>query len=228
MIQICVILIATTICAAFDFESTYLERHNHFRRLQEDTPDLNWNTSIADIAQSYADKYSCDGKLVHSGNGFHGQGLGENLAVGFDFQSATSVDAWYNEIKLYNFSDPGFAESTGHFTQLVWKSSTIVGCGFRNCGGQVGTYIVCNYFPAGNIIFEGNDQFMFFRENVQPLASSNDTSTSSPTSTAAAASSSTSAASSTSATSSKSKGEGNKAEFNYMQLISLLFLAVII
>jgi hypothetical protein len=36
---------------------------------------------------------------------------------------------------MYNFGKPtGFTEETGHFTQLVWKATTQVGCAVVNCG----------------------------------------------------------------------------------------------
>jgi hypothetical protein len=49
----------------------------------------------------------------------------------------------------------------GHFTQIVWKSTTAVGCytadcsssGLQNVGGNVQPYFtVCNYAPPGNFI----------------------------------------------------------------------------
>ena len=37
------------------------------------------------------------------------------------------------EEPYYNWNLPGFAEKTGHFTQLVWKETTQVGCGVTFC-----------------------------------------------------------------------------------------------
>jgi hypothetical protein len=69
----------------------------------------------------------------------------------------------YDEGKHYNYNNPGFTHETGHFTQLVWKSTTSVGC--ARCGGRGAqwyeTYVVCDYKPPGNVV-SGNQ----FRENV--------------------------------------------------------------
>ena len=51
--------------------------------------------------------------------------------------------------------------STGHFTQLVWKSTTDIGCGLAIIKNKV--YGVTNYFPPGNYIGSSN-----FRKNVLP------------------------------------------------------------
>lgn len=61
------------------------------------------------------------------------------------------------EVEEYNFSDPHFNEKTGHFTQLVWKGTTTVGCGSRLCGSR-GWYLVCEYWPRGNVVGEFGDQ----------------------------------------------------------------------
>ena len=36
---------------------------------------------------------------------------------------------------------------TGHFTAVVWKSTTHLGCGYSYCQGRF--IYVCNYYPSG-------------------------------------------------------------------------------
>jgi hypothetical protein len=36
---------------------------------------------------------------------------------------------WYGEIAKYDFRRGGFSMDTGHFTQVVWRSTTTIGCG---------------------------------------------------------------------------------------------------
>jgi hypothetical protein len=78
------------------------------------------------------------------------------------------VTGWGSEGQDYDFDDGGFSEETGHFTQLVWKETTSVGCGRVDCGdgdpsnGEAeGWYVVCEYHPAGNV--EGE-----YQREVQP------------------------------------------------------------
>ena len=63
-----------------------------------------------------------------------------------------AVNMWYDEIKDYNF-ETGRGRGTGHFTQVVWKDSTRVGCGVKlRCGGgmMAMTSVVCRYQSPGN------------------------------------------------------------------------------
>ena len=132
-----------------------LNEHNVKRALHSNTPALIWSETLASYAQNYADNYDCSGNLVHSGGEY-----GENLALGYGTTGA--VDGWYDEISSYDYSNPGFSEATGHFTQVVWAGSSQVGCGIKYCGDVWGDYIVCSYEAAGNVIGE-------FPENVLAL-----------------------------------------------------------
>ncbi|KAG0687172.1 hypothetical protein C6P40_002779 [Pichia californica] len=150
------------------FSNTYLEKHNYYRSLMQDTNPVEWDDDIAAISQSYADAYTCDGSLEHSGNSLNGQGLGENLAYGYSYDGAGAVTAWFNEIALYNYSNPGFSEATGHFTQLVWTDTTKIGCGYKYCGTYYGYYIVCNYLPEGNIDLAGDTSYFYKLDVKEP------------------------------------------------------------
>lgn len=85
--------------------------------------------------------------------------LGENIYYyhttdpNHEVNGRDAVDAWYNEIKQYTFGIEPKAKGTGHFTQLIWKDSTMLCVGMKkNSRGQV--YVVCNYDPPGNYIGE--------------------------------------------------------------------------
>lgn len=57
--------------------------------------------------------------------------------------------AFYNQIKDYDFLNPGFSMATFLFTQLVWRGSENLGIGVaKNQKG--GTFVVANFDPKGN------------------------------------------------------------------------------
>lgn len=62
---------------------------------------------------------------------------------------------WASEQADYNYAGntcrPG--AQCGHYTQMVWRSTTEVGCGMTVCGNQAQLW-VCNYNPPGNWVGE--------------------------------------------------------------------------
>ena len=83
------------------------------------------------------------------------------LSLQIDVIGAQTTDDWYKEIKLYNFNQPGFSMSTGHFTQVVWKGSQKLGLGYALTGDGKTLYVVAQYSPPGNIRGQ-------FEQNVLP------------------------------------------------------------
>jgi len=136
--------------AVLDVSQEALSRHNTYRS-KHNVPDLAWSDGLASSAQEWAD--GCRIPMVHSG-------AGENLAYGFGSIGA-AIDAWYNEVDKYDYDNPGFSGETGHFTQIVWKSTQSLGCAAGNCPDVNGGYYVCQYDPPGNYIGQ-------FEENVLP------------------------------------------------------------
>jgi len=73
-------------------------------------------------------------------------------------QGVEATNTWYNENKEYDFSNPDFSLSTGHFTQVIWKGSEKLGVGFAFTKNCLNGFVVAQYSPPGNDIksFEEN------------------------------------------------------------------------
>lgn len=133
------------------FTSAILNSTNIYRE-QHNASSLSWNFTLEDFARDYLDDMSgnsCD--FEHSGGPY-----GENLAMGYKNATA-AVEAWGDEREEYDFGNQGFDEETGHFTQLVWKNTTDVGCARKLCDER-GWYVVCEYWPRGNVQDQYDDQ----------------------------------------------------------------------
>ena len=167
------------ILASTDLETirnNILVNHNYHRKRHQ-VGDLTRNSELEVIAQTYSEKLASTDTFAHSGNTYNGNPLGENLYKKWgSYQvSVTGTEAsnsWYEEVKDYDFNNPGFKSGTGHFTQLVWKNSKQLGCG-ASCQNNA-CVVTCNYYPAGNYLGQ-------FDSNVFPLKEEQDNSGNGPT-----------------------------------------------
>jgi hypothetical protein len=138
-------------------------------------PPLTWNPIAAEVALAYAQNCnyvhnpnrSTAYKSAGGGNG----GLGENIAAGTPMLTiAGSNKGWIDDEKpAYDYStntcNTAVAPECGHYTQIVWKTTTSVGCALVTCNvnspfdtSKYGTkwgFAVCDYAPPGNIVFNG-------------------------------------------------------------------------
>ncbi|XP_030374310.1 Golgi-associated plant pathogenesis-related protein 1-like [Scaptodrosophila lebanonensis] len=138
-----------------DFENSMLDEHNHYRA-KHNTPKLTLNANLSSGCNSFAKELAEKNKLAHSKGHY-----GENVCMTTS-NPVTCVKMWYDEIKDYDFRNPKFSLLSGHFTQVVWKSSKELGVG-KAKSSQGATYVVARYTPAGNV--DGK-----FKENVLPLS----------------------------------------------------------
>ena len=139
-------------------QQAVLARHNQ-HRADHCAPPLQWSPKLAAVAQQWADQLKQNGcAFEHSQNSPYGENLSFFAPVGSSSPEEV-VTGWYSEVSEYDYANPAFGMNTGHFTQVVWRGTTGVGCGQSQCNG--GELWVCNYNPPGNM--SGS-----FVTNVQP------------------------------------------------------------
>ncbi len=130
-------------------EAIWVNEHNRVRSTVNQKP-IKWNDGIAKGAQGHANK--C--QFQHSQPTDRTMGkvvLGENLGYASPYDSHDEKDMvkmWEDEKKNYKF--PQFPDSskdgvTGHYTQIINKNVTEIGCGCSKC--DKAKLCVCRYNP---------------------------------------------------------------------------------
>lgn len=144
--------------------SGVLEAHNGVRK-KHGLQALTWSDKLARYSKQWTD---------HLGSGSHCQirhrggtpPYGENLYRASALRWSTGereilpitiknvVKAWTDEERWYDYNrnrcQPG--KQCGHYTQIVWRKTTEVGCALKVCADKSQTW-VCSYNPPGN--FQG-------------------------------------------------------------------------
>nr|ADD97801.1 pathogenesis-related protein 1 [Musa ABB Group] len=138
---------ACTSTLAQNSPQDFVSPHNAARAAVGVGP-VSWDSTVAAYAQNYANQRKADCQLVHSGGPY-----GENIfsGSGRDYTAADAVNAWVSEKQDYDYNSNKCAPNKvcGHYTQVVWRSSTAIGCGRVRCNNG-GIFITCNYKPPGN------------------------------------------------------------------------------
>ena len=122
-------------------------------RARHQSPPLTWDETIATFAQQWSFYLLSNNLFQHSGSALYGENLAYFEGYGYDIITLfkKAIDNWYNEITLYDFTNPGYKQGTGHFTCLVWKSSTKFGMGFSiDPSNNNKVDITFNTEPPGN------------------------------------------------------------------------------
>ena len=129
--------------------------HNAVRAAAGTQP-LAWDARLAAGAQAYAQQLAATGTFQHSDRRAR-RGIGENLWMGTSgaFSPEQMVGNWSSEKQWFragifpNVSRTGNWEQVGHYSQIIWRTTTHVGCGIGRGRGR--DVLVCRYSPAGNV-----------------------------------------------------------------------------
>jgi hypothetical protein len=134
--------------------------HNAVRAMvetQTPLPALAWSDALEATAKTYGMMcINTDGYpniMDHNPNrgAGHPYSVGENIyASGGTATAQGAVQSWASEKANYVYP-AGYSSATGHYTQIVWRTTREIGCALVNCPSiPYGSTIICNYGPAGN------------------------------------------------------------------------------
>lgn len=129
----------------------FLAAHNKVR-LRAREPPFAWDPKLESYARRYAQKRRRDCQLIHSAGPY-----GENIfwGGGDQWKVEDAVALWVKEHRFYDRGTRTCMQGRkcGHYTQVVWRDSTRLGCARIQCvNGD--TFVVCCYDPPGNYIGE--------------------------------------------------------------------------
>ncbi|XP_026322315.1 venom allergen 5-like [Hyposmocoma kahamanoa] len=125
-----------------------------------------WDDELANKAANWAslniydhnpDKTLASGRFETGENIYRYQTTDQD----YHFDLDTALAAWFDEYKDFPFKtlEPSDFESpvdVGHYTQMAWANTVLVGCAISNYKeGQWNTFlVVCDYGPQGNMLGE--------------------------------------------------------------------------
>lgn len=126
-----------------------VDAHNQARS-QVGVAPLQWSPQLAAYAQEWANKLVQENRFEHRPDSPYGENL--TAATGQQLTPARVVKSWSDELVDYSYTTNTCTtgKACGHYTQVVWRASTQVGCGMARSASQ--EVWVCNYNPPGNYV----------------------------------------------------------------------------
>ena len=169
-------LLALAFSANVDVEkirNELLDNHNYIRA-QHHADKLVRDSELELMAQKHTDYLANTFKqLKNSEDKFNGEYVGQNLykCTGCDGSSLSkdAINFWYTEEEpVYDYKNPGFSQTTGHFCQVVWRNTKKLGCGITCLSSEKSCYLDCYYFPAGNYESQYKDNVLSKSDSDRP------------------------------------------------------------
>eukprot|EP01025_Chloroclados_australasicus_P027824 TRINITY_DN2753_c0_g4_i3.p1 TRINITY_DN2753_c0_g4~~TRINITY_DN2753_c0_g4_i3.p1 ORF type:complete len:320 (-),score=33.07 TRINITY_DN2753_c0_g4_i3:509-1468(-) len=138
----------------------WVAAHNAFRSAHC-APPLTWSVQLEEAALQASQQCQYVESKDFGQNFYRATGYGslEDISDPIGY----IVDYWYNQgvQNGFNLTNPWFIPDAGTTTQVIWGSSTELGCGWEECDDGW-LYVNCMYLQPGNVVSD-------FAENVNAL-----------------------------------------------------------
>nr|BEG79510.1 perisilin-6 [Euplectella curvistellata] len=144
-----------------------LNQHNLYRSSvvpeAANMKKMEWSTCLEQVAYNYLK--TCPDRALNGDRSVQARDAGcmESKYVGENLHWSSvpitdvsePIDSWHMEVADYDYNSLSCSNICGHYTQIVWADSYLVGCSMydatEHCNnGRSGTYFLCNYAPGGN------------------------------------------------------------------------------
>ena len=137
-------------CTLEIFRKIILLKHNYYRGLHQ-VGNLKRDPILEKIAQKTTEHMIETNDFSFATDKFNGTAIGQNVFwFGESFTGDDVVDMWYKSENKYDYKNPKYTSETEDFTQIVWKNTKKIGCGYA-CNDK-DCYGICTYYPAGNYL----------------------------------------------------------------------------
>lgn len=137
--------------------ATMVAAHNEARR-QYGVAPLAWDGALARDAAAYARVLARSGGFAHDPQRGRRSPQGENLWMGtrtaYSYREMIGYlvgeRRYFRPGRFPSVSRTGDWSQVAHYTQIIWPATQRVGC--ATASNRANDYLVCRYFPAGNVV----------------------------------------------------------------------------
>jgi pathogenesis-related protein 1 len=159
-----ILAFATQVYAIEIDTAAFVDAHNEWRAGVGVGEKLHYSVVLARSAQAWVDhlKQVSHCRMRHSvSSGRYGENLYWASALQYsdgryELQNVSVekiVDSWGSEKADYDYMHNQCAQGKmcGHYTQMVWRTTTAIGCAMTVCEDTLQQIWVCQYQPGGNL-----------------------------------------------------------------------------
>ncbi|KAF2652757.1 PR-1-like protein [Lophiostoma macrostomum CBS 122681] len=149
-----------------NFISRVMDAHWYWRRIHC-AQDLTWDPALAQAA--FDSVNACTEHPQHDRGGSNLSSMGPAPGHYDEWLRAARemVQGWHEEELKYPYDNPTWDTAWGHFTQVVWRNTSHLGCAMAHCGDvEFPARLYCFYESPGNVLSDGMTEF---KANVWPM-----------------------------------------------------------